>query len=131
MPSASALQAIRNAVYTTLNANGTLSGKVYNEPPQNQALPLVLIGEAVEEPFDTFTKQGKRVDFIVTCWSSYAGLKEAEDYHNLVIGLLNYATVSVAGYQKIMIRFERAQTVGSGSAQRGIEAHYIFTLQET
>ena len=130
MANRSALQAVQNAVYATLNADATLANKVFDEPPQEQALPFVVIGDAIEEPNDTFGRYGKAVTFTVTAWSTYAGYKQAQDYHAIALGLLNRATISVTNYDSVVIRFQRATAARDG-LRRYVQAEYLFTLQET
>lgn len=131
MGGTSALRVIQNAVYAVLNANATLTGKVFDEPVQNRALPYVEIGEATEIPFNTMgAKYGKEVAFSVTVHSSYAGMKEAQELHEAVMPLLDRATLTVSGYENPVIRFQQAQAFKDGNLRR-LESSYTFTLQES
>jgi hypothetical protein len=68
---------LQKAVYAALTA-AVAPTVVYDDTPDNVALPYVQIGEFEEEPWDTDTTIGRETTFLVHTWSRYDGMKSVE-----------------------------------------------------
>lgn len=95
-------QALHNAIVDVLTA-GLASPlpaiPVYSgQPPQDQPMPYVLVGEASGDAWNTSTSKGARVSLEATIVSSYKGAKEALAIADRVMTLLGHGeTVNLAG----------------------------------
>jgi hypothetical protein len=99
----SALSAVHAAVYAVLKNDATLTtrapGGVWDHVPQDPTWPYVRLGGFVEDPDDTFGRQGRKVSFVVHAWSQYAGVAEGYTIIDRVIALLRYTALTVTGWQ--------------------------------
>lgn len=115
----SALAAIQAAMKSALSADSTLAGflavsildgvssAVFNDVPDQQTYPFVEIGSATMRPWHTMggATSGLGWDDTVTThvWSRYQGDLEALTIADRVIALLNFATISLAGFPTAII----------------------------
>lgn len=144
----SAFAAVQAAVHSRLWADATLLGltgthateagkaRVYDEPPENAALPYVVIGDAVENHDNRMGgKVGRVVDFFVHVWSDYRGNKEAQDIESRVDALLdNYTDLSVSGYTVNLLSFQDRNLNRYGTASRPLResiSRYRIDILET
>jgi len=99
----SALSAVHAAVYSVLKHDATLTtrapGGVWDHVPQDPTWPYVRLGGFVEDPDDTFGRQGRRVTFVVPAWSQYAGVSEGYGIIDRVLALLRYTTLTLTGWE--------------------------------
>lgn len=97
---------LRKAVYTALNANGTLTAmaSIYDGVPQDTAPPYVDLGEADVDDWGTKTFDGGDHFLTLHVWSSYRGQKEAWDIIEQIRSTLHNASLSVTGHALVLIR---------------------------
>ncbi len=75
-----ALWPLQKAIFQRLSSDSTLSGMVtgvFDQVPENQPYPYVVIGEPNELPFDTKNTFGEEISLVIHVWSKYPGKKEA------------------------------------------------------
>jgi hypothetical protein len=137
-----ALKAIKTAVYSTLHGDSTLQGllaesildgssAVFDDVPENQEYPLILIGGVIGKPWHTFggASVGKGWDDRLTIhiYSRYQGDKEALEILDRVVALLDYASLSVTGYNTAICRLdERRVLVEQVNKIETYHVHAVF-----
>jgi len=113
----SALKAIQTAVYSTLNGDSTLTAlaPVFNDVPEGEPFPHVEIGSATEKPWHTMGGASQGLGFNATItihiWSRYQGDVEALTILDRVMALLNFATLSVAGFNSVLAEHDNTKVL--------------------
>jgi hypothetical protein len=116
----SATAAIQTAIYGVLSADATLAGLsltdetptvgVFNDVPEGQGYPHVLISKAVETPWHSFggptTGLGWKNIIRIHTYSRYQGDKEALGIHGRIVALLNFQPLTVSGYNGSIVEYE-------------------------
>lgn len=121
----SATAAIQTAIYGVLSADATIptlsltvdpdTGEpttvgVFNDVPDGQDYPHVLISKAVETPWHSFggptSGLGWKNIIRIHTYSRYQGDKEALDIRNRIVSLLNFQTLAVSGYNTVIVEYE-------------------------
>ena len=136
--SGSAMGAIQTALYGRLTGDATLTGMlpggVKDHVPDNTPYEYVVIGEQIETPFPTFTKQGHENVVTLRIWSDDLGFKQAQAVLDRVNTLLHDQALTVAGHGTVRVAFEDAQSVvdqaDDATTLRQIIAHYRITTQD-
>lgn len=129
---------VQKAVYARLSGDATLAGLVsgvFDEPPEDAAMPYVVVGEAVETPDDAHDRRGAEVAATVHVWSRYRGFAEALAILDAVDRLLDVpggaARLAVDGWTKAFCRRESYQTLRDPEpGVRHVPATYRITLEE-
>ena len=107
----------QEAMYTILNADGTLatlltgSARVFDGAPPNQDFPYACFGPMREVPDDTFARNFKKANATVWVFSRYAGNKEAARAVDRVAALLDGGALSITGYNRIRCTHVRSEVV--------------------
>lgn len=105
---------VQVAVYETLTDDPTLMGLitgVFDEVPEGQPLPYVVIGEAVEQPDNHHGGFGRETVETLHIWSGHRGFSEAQTIAARAIALLDHQALDVTGQHHIATRYEFAQTL--------------------
>jgi hypothetical protein len=120
-----ALMEVQRALYTKLSGDGVLMGMVtgvYDVVPQKTALPYVVIGDgrANVEPADELTLTELQMQIEV--WGDATGRKKVLTILNRIFSLMHMGTLTLAGYQHVLLRCEQADTeiVEQGQNARGV-----------
>jgi L-cystine uptake protein TcyP (sodium:dicarboxylate symporter family) len=124
-----ALGDIQAAVYQKLTGDITLMSLVqgvFDDVDDNQAFPYIIIGEATENPFNTFGKDGKESTITIGIWSQYKGFKEALDILKQMNATLDDASLSLSEHNLVLIHYDSAQTIRE---QDGITRHVPVTYR--
>lgn len=117
------LKSIQAAFYSTLHGDSTLGGllaesildgsaAVFGDVPPNQEYPHIHIDTSRMRPWHTMggatTGLGWNDTVTVHIWSQYEGDLEALNILDRVVTLLNFASLSVTGYNTVLINLEDA-----------------------
>jgi hypothetical protein len=110
----SATRLIQTAIYAVLSADSTLttlaSGGVHNDVPEGQDYPHVLIARATELPRHVLggasSGLGWKNIIRIHVYSRYQGDKEVLEIWERIVALLNFQTLTIAGYTSVLSKVE-------------------------
>jgi hypothetical protein len=128
---------IQTAIVTALTADAGLMTAVtgvFDNVPIDQLMPYVEIGEGTENKFNTFDSTGKQTTMIINVWSGYAGFKEAETIMNIIIGILDYQTLTIPNYNLVYFRYgagDSLKQVFDGGKTRRVSGTFEIIVQQT
>ena len=132
---ASALLAIQRAIFAKLSGDTALMALVkgvFDDVPENQAFPYVVIGEATETPSNTFGRKGKDVTCTIHIWSQAKGNTEALTILDRLNDLLDFEPLAVAGYEVIAVEYENAVTLREpDGVTRQVPVRYRVRVKES
>ncbi len=117
----SATWAIQSAIVTLLRADATLAGLsltsgtttvvVYNDVPEGGLYPHVLFSRASETPWHTMGGASAGIGWknVIRAhvYSRYQGDKEALEILRRIVTVLNYQTITVAGFSTVICEYEQ------------------------
>lgn len=139
MARGSALALMQAAVYSTLHGDATLLAlaPVINDVNEDQAFPYVFISNATEVPWHTMggtaSGYGWNATLAVHILSRYAGDLEALTILSRVSTLLNFATLTIAGYATVWCESEDVKLLveyPNKVEQRHVIARYRLRVHE-
>ncbi len=109
-----ALMEVQHALYTKLNGDGVLMGMVtgiHDITPQKTVVPYVVIGngQLQELPADALNISEMKLQLDV--WTDAHGRKSALAIINRLFALLHLGTLTLTGFQQIVLRCEQADTI--------------------
>jgi hypothetical protein len=84
---------------------------IFDEVPEGQVHPYVVLGEAFETPDNTHDTFGREVVITLHTWSRYRGYAEVLRITDRIITLLDHQPLSITGHNVIAVRHEFAQTL--------------------
>jgi hypothetical protein len=124
-----ALMEVQRALYTKLNGDGVLMGMVtgiHDVTPQRTVLPYVVIGDGqVQElPADALNIAELRLQLDV--WTAAGGRKMALIIMNRLFALLHMGTLTLSGFQQVILRCEQADTT---LVEKGINIHGTLVVR--
>lgn len=108
------LLGIQSALYRRLNTDTTLRAMitgVFDEVPEGQTYPYVVIGEAWETPRNSHDGFGREVVTTVHVWSRYRGFAEGLRIAERIVTLVDHQELPVTGHIVDSIRHEFIQTL--------------------
>lgn len=123
---------IQTAIFNKLKADNTLMSMikgVFDDVDEDQGFPYVVIGEATENPFNTFGKNGKESTITIHIWSDYKGFKEALDILKQLNSLLDDANFTMSDHNLVLIQYDNAQTIRDEDL-RHVPVTYRVIVQE-
>lgn len=133
------LAALQAAIYSKLTGDATLLAlaPVYDEVPEGIRPPYIVIGDATEVPYDSFSSRGFEATITLHIWtaprptgtSRAVGYKPALDILDRVNYLLNEATLTLSDLTFVYCRLENVQTLRDGLA-RHVTARYRILSQQ-
>lgn len=99
------------AIYSLLTSDVTLMALitgVFNEVPQKQTFPYVVIGndDNNERKFNTFGKKGKETHIFIHVYSLYKGDSEALGIAERIDVLLDWTSLTISSNTHIVTSFE-------------------------
>jgi len=141
MTAGSAMAAVQAAVYSKLTADVGAGGLlnvtspmitgVFDEVPDGQSFPYIVIGDQNEASFSTMAKDGGVLLITLHIWSQAKGFREAE----LVLGRANYlldGALVITGYAHVGTVYEGADTLRDPDGiTRHIAARYRVYAQSS
>lgn len=119
----SAIRLAQNAIVTVLAADATLAAlsltqdtttvEVFNDIPTGQLYPHVLVSRASAVPWHTMGSSGTGWNCVIRThvYSRYQGDKEALQIHERIVTLLDYQTLTIAGYNTVICHLDREQVM--------------------
>ncbi len=139
--SGTALGALQAAVYAKLTADtgagGLLSTSapkiagVYDDLPEGQAFPYIVIGDAIEAPWSTMGRDGDEGVITLHIWSQARGFREALMVLDRVNELLDGGALDVGGYSHVATMYESSETLRDpDGVTRHVVARYRVLVQE-
>ena len=121
----SATSAIQTAIYGVLSADATIptlsltidpqtnevtTVGVFNDVPDGQEFPHILISKATETRWHSFggpsNGLGWKNIIRVHTYSRYQGDLEALRIHSRIVSLLNFQPLAVTGYNTVIVEYE-------------------------
>jgi len=106
----SPLLAVQKALFTRLNSTTALKALVtgiYDDVPQGQSFPYVVIGEDTSSPWYSKTTEGHEVVTTIHTWSSYRGFKQVKSIHNEIVkAITGKAFENTEGYAFMSLRMD-------------------------
>ena len=122
---------LQEALYSKLNGDATLGNLiegVFDSVPDDNTLPIVVIGEGTTTDNATKTLDARDYVFTIDVWSSYRGMKETKNIMQRVYTLLHDTALSVSGANVITLRceFTTQVTEGDGVIRHGIMRFRAF-----
>lgn len=122
---------VQRALYTKLHGDGVLMGMVsgvYDVVPQQVALPYVIIGDGNQQaiPADSVAVTECRLQLQI--WTEASGRKTALTIMNRLHALLHLGTLTLSGYQLVLLRCEQAETT---LAEQGMRLHGVLVVLAT
>lgn len=144
MATGTAEEELREALYTKLRDDATLlsllgpdpdagtKARVYDEPPDNAALPYIVIGDAVASRFNTFGVTGREFLIDIHCYSAHRGYQEVNQVLGRVEAMLDHqhANLTVTGYTVARCMMDDTNTMREPPLVRHGIARYRINLQE-
>jgi hypothetical protein len=83
--------------------------KVYDNPPQNQSEPHVVIGEDFHVPWDTDDSIGSESLLTLHTWSVHRGKKEVKTIQGQIYDALHRYELVVNGFSTVTLEFDSAE----------------------
>jgi hypothetical protein len=116
---------LQKAVYQELSQDSALMASltgIYDFVPANAVYPYLTLGEAVLRDWSSTTTAGVAVSLTVRVFSREGGRKQAATVMDRVHALLHRGSLSVAGHNTVLCRFEAAETrlEDDGATYQGI-----------
>lgn len=116
-----ALMEVQHALYSKLTGDGVLMGMVsgvYDVVPQNTALPYVEIGDGETITLAADVVNVSELRLSIDVWGDTAGRKNVLTIMNRIYALLHLGTLTLSGFQQVMMRGEQAETALVEEASR-------------
>lgn len=92
-------------------ALGALVSGVFDEVPENQAMPYVSLGTLTSAEADAHNQLGEDIAVIWHVWSAYRGNKQAAQVLAALDALFHRKTLTVAGFTQVSVARDQALTV--------------------
>lgn len=128
-----ALWNVQKAVLAKLEADTALMGLVtgvYDTPEGGTNFPYVTIGEATENPFNTFDKKGNEITLTLHIYSRYEGFKEGLQILERLNAVLDYQPLTVGSNSTVYCRYENSITMTDfDRITKHIPARYKVVVQ--
>jgi hypothetical protein len=115
------------AIYQALTAAGLT---VYDEPPQQAAMPYVVMTLDTVRDWSTDGHLGIEAEVLITTWSSYRGSQEVVEMQDTVYHALHRAELQVAGAIWVGCDLEIATTLNRDGRTRYGTQRFIIYLDE-
>lgn len=96
--------------------------KVYDNPPQSQAEPYVVIGEDFHVPWDTDDSVGSESLLTIHIWSVHRGKKEVKTIQGQIYDALHRYALVVDGFSTVTLEFDSADVLRDqdGESMHGV-----------
>jgi hypothetical protein len=126
----SALRSIQAAVFAVLSGDATLTAlaSVIGDIGPTRTYPFVLVGDGIEKPWHGLggSQANKGYNDILRThvYSSYQGDSEALTILARLTAVLDFATLTVAGYGSVLCEYEQGRVLRETDADR-LEVRHI------
>lgn len=99
-----AILALQGAIYNQLINNAALMAKVtgvFDDVPDGQTKPYVVLGDDTVNPFLTFGRDGEDFTHTLHIYSDYPGKKEVKEIMNLVLQAMTDTPLTMSGFSVV------------------------------
>ena len=120
-----------DAVYLRLSSDSTLTTTldcpVYDDVPDSDDFPYLVIGDLTEMPRDTMGKTGRDMTLTLHIWSQFKGNDQVMDIQNRVDALLDRWSPTVTGWSAVQMVQEFFETFrdSDGITRHGVSRYGI------
>jgi hypothetical protein len=108
-----ALMEVQRALYNKLNGDGVLMGMIsgiYDVVPQKTIFPYIVIGDGNCSDIATDILNISDLRLGIEIWSGTSGRKAALTIMNRLFAMLHLGTLTLSGYQLVLLRCEQSDT---------------------
>jgi hypothetical protein len=126
-----ALMEVQRGLYTKLHGDGVLMGMVtgvYDAVPQKTAVPYIVIGDGQARALPAEAMNLAELTLQLDVWTDAGGRKNALTILNRLFALLHLGTLTLTGYQQVILRCEQASTE---LAEQGLNLHGTMSVRAT
>lgn len=116
-----ALMEVQKGLYSKLQGDGVLMGMVtgiYDAVPQTALLPYIIIGDGRSAALAADNVSITECKLELQIWTDVGGRKTALAIMNRIQALLHLGTLTLSGYQLVLLRVEQAATELAEQARR-------------
>lgn len=123
--------AIYNALMDSQELQALLRGRVFDDVPQGEAFPYVVIGEEESRPWDLDCKSGSATLVTVHAFSRYQGSKEVKDIGAAIYDILHNCRMELDGFSAAVFAHEMQTTMleGDGVTRHLVTRFRVLTLE--
>lgn len=126
--------ALQKAVFSALSSDGTLlsllgGAKIFDDVPQETALPYVTFGQTSSRDWSTGTEEGEEHIMTLHVWSEAAGRKEVNSILGEVKRVIAGASIAAGEHRLINLRLEFAESrrEADGETYHGVARYRAVT----
>lgn len=126
--------ALQKAVFSALSSDGALLGllggsKIFDDVPQETALPYVTFGQTVSRDWSTGTEDGEEHVVTLHVWSQAAGRREVNAILGEVKRVISAASMPLAGHRLVNLRleFSEGRREADGETYHGVARYRAVT----
>ena len=126
-----ALMEVQHALYTKLSGDGVLMGMVtgiHDVTPQKTALPYIVIGDGQAQDLPADVLNITELTLQLDVWTDASGRKTALTIMNRLFALLHLGTLTLDGFQQIVMQCAQADTV---LAEQGVNLRGTMHVRVT
>ena len=126
-----ALMEVQHALYTKLSGDGVLMGMVtgiHDVTPQKTALPYIVIGDGQAQDLPADVLNITELTLQLDVWTDASGRKTALTIMNRLFALLHLGTLTLDGFQQIVMQCAQADTV---LAEQGVNLRGTMHVRMT
>lgn len=116
-----ALLEVQHALYNKLHGDGVLMGMLtglYDVVPQRTALPYAVIGDGQVDDIPADAVNLTQLRLRLDIWADASGRKPVLAIMNRMFALLHLGTLTISGFQQVLLRCDQADTSISEEATR-------------
>lgn len=122
---------IQKAVYEVLSNDSEIKKKVkgvYDDTPQNEKYPYIVIGDDTINKWDTDTELGFNTTLTIHSWSRKAGKKEIKEVMDLIYTALHRAEINIDTLHLVTCECEFMETFTDSDriTRRGVQRFRII-----
>ena len=125
----SAALELQKSIYTRLNNGASYS--VFDDVPQDQAKPYIVVGDDTLIEYDSDGNTGFECTITIHTWSDYQGMAQIKTMQGEIYNLLHRAEFSVIGYNLINCTFEFADSFldSNGVTRHGVQRFRVILIK--
>jgi hypothetical protein len=116
-----ALTEVQRALFTKLSGDGVLMAMIsgiYDVVPQKTELPYVVIGDGQSRMLDADAVNLTEMLLQLDVWTDATGRKAALTIMSRLFALLHLGSLTINGFQQVLLRCEQADTAIEEQATR-------------
>lgn len=126
-----ALMEVQHALYTKLSGDGVLMGMIsgiHDVTPQKTTFPYLVIGDGRMQALPADGLNLSEMLLQLDVWTAANGRKTALTILNRLFALLHLGTLTLSGFQQVVLRCELADTA---LAEQGEYVHASLSVRAT